>query len=258
MSNGWPRPRPPDKATCSRPRKYPSHPWQKTKTLSPIATSLVVPIPAPRRTPYNVGTRPQGVRSRCCILEPSLDLVAPHASARCPTSCPARRVHTWARSAEERADSPWPSPVFFAPSAVGTRCGLTGGCTHDRLRPSFTLAQRQLPHQAVVSRTTVPCPLPHLRRAASRRRPCCSSCAIPVPIWRGWSRRWRGISSSRSWCPSRAWTPGSGVRPRPGGRSAAGWPSGECPSCGPSGGRGPREEGRGAGSAPTLRSPESL
>jgi hypothetical protein len=124
-----------------------------------------------------------------------------------------------------------------APISVSTRCGLTGVGTHDRLRASFTPARRQLPHQAAPSRTIVPCLLPRLWRSASRRRPCCSSCETPAPISRGWSRRFRGISSRSSSCPSRAWTRGSGESPRSGGRSAAGWPSGESQSTGSSGDR---------------------
>ena len=120
-------------------------------------------------------------------------------------------------------------------SPVSTRCGLTGVDTHDRLRPSLTPARKQRPHQAVASPTIAYCLLPRLRRSASRRKPCCSSCGAPAPISGVWSRRFRGISSRSSWCPSRAWTLGSGGSPRPGGRSATGWPSGESRSTGSSG-----------------------
>src|SRR6185312_8978017 len=53
-------------------------------------------------------------------------------------------------------------PHFSAQSAVSTRCGLTGGVTHDRLRTSFTPARTPLPHQAVASATIRLCPPPHL------------------------------------------------------------------------------------------------
>jgi len=128
------------------------------------------------------------------------------------------------------------------PLAVSTRCGLTRGCTHDRLRASFTPARKQLRHQAVVSRTIASCLLPRRPRSASRRRLCCSSCETLAPIWRGWSRRSRAISSRSSWCRSRVWTPGSGESLRPGGRSAAGWPSGEFRSTGSNGDHVPGSE----------------
>lgn len=123
--------------------------------------------------------------------------------------------------------------------AIGTRCRLTGTCTHDRLRSSFTPAPRQRLHQAARSRGIAPCPLPRPPRSVSRRRPSCSSCEPPALTSRAWSRRFRAISSPSSWCPSRAWTPGSGGSRRSGVRSAPGWPSGESRSTESSGGRRP-------------------
>ena len=144
-----------------------------------------------------------------------------------------RRVSGVLRS--RATSSPRTFPHFSAQRAVSTRCGLTAAGTHDRLRPSFTPARTQLPHQAVASPTIVLCPRPHPPRPRSRQTPCCWSCETRAPTSRAWSRRCLAISSRNSWYPSRAWMPGSGVSPRSGGRSAAGWPSGEFRSTGSSG-----------------------
>jgi hypothetical protein len=122
--------------------------------------------------------------------------------------------------------------------AIGTRCGLTVSCSHDRLRSSFTQARRRQLNRAAS-------PAPTLRPARPRPSPSpprifCGSSGPRGPISPASSRPCHGIDSPSSSCRGEAWRRGSAESPKPGARSAPGWPRRASRSCSPSGDDVPR------------------